>query len=226
MKKRTGLCCRLILCALLLIGCTAVPSSGSSASASEAVRAGDGNGDSAQGAFSPEDIEQIAIEGTEYTFPLSYDDIQALGWAVSEEGYRLVTSYDVRYVLPMEHETYPGVYLMLYSEYWSVSYDDAQSLEEVLKESGVWGLGVQMDLDQVDLDCVDYPAVSVKGISLGSSLEEVIQTFGEGYDPNYTDQGLYMYQLDTEEEETIRYYWLYFSFQDGKMYELHAAICY
>ena len=126
----------------------------------------------------------------------------------------------------MEHETYPGVYLMLYSEYWSVSYDDAQSLEEVLKESGVWGLGVQMDLDQVDLDCVDYPAVSVKGISLGSSLEEVIQTFGEGYDPNYTDQGLYMYQLDTEEEATIRYYWLYFSFQDGKMYELHAAICY
>ena len=67
----------------------------------------------------PEDIEQIAIEGTEYTFPLSYDDIQALGWAVSEEGYRLVTSYDVRYVLPMEHETYPGVYLMLYSEYWA-----------------------------------------------------------------------------------------------------------
>lgn len=214
MKKRIFLFCLSVLCALVVAGCGFV----SSESEQEATET--------QGTFSTEDIETFTFEGTEYSFPLSYDTFLEQGWVISEDTYDEIVEYGLRYALPMEHEAYPGVYLVLCAEYWSAEYDGTQSLVDSFAENGIWGIRVQIDPEEVDVEDAAHPMFEVKGVDLDSSLEDIIRAFGDGYDPSYTDSGLYMYQLAVAEGDTTRYYWLDFTFAGDTLYEINLASCY
>lgn len=214
MKKRILLVCLSALCGLVVAGC------GSVSSESEPETA------ETQGFFSPEDIERFTFEGTEYSFPLSYDTFLEQSWVISEDTYEELVEYGLHYALPMEHEAYPGVYLLLCAEYWSAEYDGAQSLVDSFEENGVWGIRVQIDPEEVDVEKAAHPMFEVKGVGLDSSLEDVIRAFGDGYDPSFTDSGLYLYQIDVAEGDATRYYWLDFTFTGDTLYEINLAICY
>lgn len=214
MKKSFLLVCLLAICTLVAAGC------GSASSESEQGTP------EPQGSFSPEDIETFTFEGTEYSFPLSYDTFLGQGWVISEDTYDEIVEYGLHYALPMKHEAYPGVYLVLCAEYWSAAYDGTQSLVDSFKENGIWGIRVQIDPEEVNVEDAAHPMFEVKGVGLDSALEDVIRAFGDGYDPSYTDSGLYLYQIDVAEGDATRYYWLDFSFAGDTLYEINLASCY
>lgn len=220
MKRRTKRGLRLwllALCALLLAGC--------GAAGPRAESSGGGGEEAVPGSFSPRDLEGFSLQSRAFTFPASSGDLLELGWVVLGEDCQVdeEDGYGVRSVLTLGHEGYPGVRLRLYSECWAEAFDPARSTDQALEESGVSGIEVRIDLDQVDREDAVYPSLRVGDIGLSATPEQVVQAFGEGYDPDRAAGGSYLYQTAETEGDGTRYYQLEFSFQDGKMCALRAG---
>lgn len=213
MKKRTGLCCLLALCALFLAGCATNPAGLQlPASAPSSETAG-------EDALTSEDVKTFTFEGTEYTFPLSYDVLTEQGWTVSEtsdEIFFIPSDPDEPVeanVLFMENEQYPNVEMNIYSKSFLGSVDE---LVNDFETNRIWSISIGPEDDEIEV--ANYPELSIQGITFGSSSEDIINTFGAEYSSLESEGELYMYPawLPTENSSS-----LHFQVKDDAVYSIY-----
>ena len=163
-------------------------------------------------------IESFTFEEENYTFPLDYSVIEAAGWEVSDYSREMLEQDDVEMSsLTMDNERYPGlsmdlnVYNHLDEE---VAFGSVEELIQELKDNGIWGVCIYAE--DVTNSEIEYPDFSFKGISFGSTLEELKQAFGE------TESFAGRYNVTVKEnDKTID---LSFEFRDDSVCSIYANV--
>lgn len=109
----------------------------------------------------------------------------------------------------MENEKYEKIPLYLSSKRLGSGIDTVEDLENELITNGVWTLSVDLYSVEGDLDFSVYPEFEIKGVGLGSSLEDIQLAFGDGYDESlsYPEDEYYVYSAyEEEDDDTIVYH--------------------
>lgn len=212
MKKRILLACLLALCALVFTGCGSDPAVSKNAAISSQAA------DTApEDTFSSEDISTFVFEGTEYTFPMSYDVLVDAGWKITDFSYELLSEEDLETgFLELESEQYPGVVMEIYilnALHPDYACSSVEELVQEFEENGVWGIDIRPEKDNADV--LSYPDLSFKGVTVGSSSEDIISTFGTAY-----DSSVYEYEYFTIEGGLC--YSLYFEVENDAVYSIFS----
>lgn len=206
MKKRILLVCLLALCALVFTGCGSDPAVSENAAISSQAA------DTApEDTFSSEDMSNFVFEGTEYTFPMSYDVLVEQGWEITDYSYELLSEEDLETgFLELESEQYPGVVMDIYilnTMHPDYARGSVEELEQEFKENGVWGIDIRLEEEGSNVS--SYPGLSFKGVTFGSSPDDIISAFGTGYDSllyeyeYFTIEGGLCYSLCFEVENDV-----------------------
>lgn len=216
MKKRIWLCCLLALCVLFLAGCGANPAGAQLPASTPSSEAAAG-----EDSFTSEDMSTFTFEGTEYTFPLSYDVMTEQGWTVSEkcDDIFIVPSDPDEPVeagcLWLENQQYPEIELWIYSQ------NNGGSVEELVDEfetNGIWGISICPKDKQTHADC--YPDLSFKGVTFGSSSEDIVDAFGTDFGST-TEEGTFFYSTWFTGAGTDSC--LYFNLENDEVYGIYAS---
>lgn len=228
MKKRIWLCCLLALCALFLAGCGANP-------AGTQLPASTPSSETAAGedTFTSEDMKTFTFEGTEYTFPLSYDVLTEQGWTVSDYSYELFSNPQEVIGKPegekletcflrMQNEKYAGIDMEIEIFGWSDPNRALGSVEELVDEfeaNGVWGINIFPSDDATDAPA--FPDLSFRGVTFGSSAEDIVEAFGTDYDSTFGENSYGYFVMDTG---TTSFYSLRFETENNAVYSISATI--
>ena len=217
MKKRIALCCLLVVWVWLLAGCGANPAGTQLPDSTPSSETAAG-----EDTFTSEDMKTFTFEGEEYTFPLSYDVLTEQGWTVSEkcDDIFIVPSDPDEPVeagcLLLENQQYPEIELWVYSQ------NNGGSVEELVDEfetNGIWGISICPKDKQTHAD--RYPDLSFKGVTFGSSAEDIVDTFGTDFGATTEEGSLYIYSTWFTEGGTDSC--LYFELEDDEVYGIYAS---
>lgn len=228
MKKRVALCCLLVAWVWMLAGCGAGPALPLNGTDSVSV-----SSSASEDTFSPEDMSTFTFEGTEYTFPLSYDVLTEQGWTVSDYSYELFSNPQEVIGKPegeeletcflrMQNEKYAGIDMEIEIFGWSDPNRALGSVEELVDEfeaNGVWGINIFPSDDATDAPA--FPDLSFRGVTFGSSDEDIIEAFGTDYDSTFGDNSYGYFVMDTG---TTSFYSLRFETENNAVYSISATI--
>lgn len=149
----------------------------------------------------------IAIDGVVYQFPYDYDKLVENGWAMDLAEY----GYEDGYVLNKDDQTYSTI--SLYNERyggnsWSAfsiwcGFENFADKVQDITECDLWS--IQLDIMDGWEPFVNYPTVQIaKGITFGSTKEDVIAAFGEPDDIyEATEYGYVVYDYSNDYKECM-----------------------
>jgi len=161
--------------------------------------------------FTIEDLQSFVYNGDCYSFPAALNVFTDDGWTTDFESAGLslpTTDSEFGYLLT-EDEKYPGIQARIYStnEYLS-SVDDAE-LEAEITSGGVGGFFIDTQSATGTL-----PDLSAGGVTWGSSLEDITNTFGS---PTYAASSRYSTSYYEITDGSMQYT-LMFTADDGGVY--------
>ena len=178
--------------------------------------------DSTESSFSSNDISTFTFEGTEYSFPLAYDILTKLGWRISDYSYQLLDQEDLETsFLQLENESYPNVIMDIEVFNWLDDQRAWGSVEELVCEfekDGVWGIAIYPDTNATSE--IVFPNLSFKGVTFGSTPDDIINSFGADlYPTSDVENGSY----DYFSMESGFCYSLYFDVNSNGVYGISAS---
>lgn len=215
MKKRILMFCLSALCALVAAGCGTEPAVSENAAISSQAAV------DSEDTFSSEDMSCFVFEGTEYTFPMSYDVLMEQGWEITDYSYELLSEEDLETnFLELANEQYPGVVMeisIFNSRDPNNAYGSVDELIQEFEDNGIWGICIHPEEDETDV--TSYPDLSFKGVTFGSSVDNIISAFGTDFGPTYVENQFYIYSTIEDKQ----YRCLYFEVDNDAIYCIYAS---